>query len=115
MARQGVRQGVATAKPTPFAEEIVAGHPLRGDFADVVGSELDGRRATKHEVLCEAAGKRADLDPSRAVMVGDTAADVQAANALKCDSVAVRYGYGKWEEVLRERPCDSGPFGGTRR
>ncbi len=109
LARQGVRQVVATSKPTPFAEEIVAGHHLRRYFADVVGSELDGRRATKREVLREAADKLADLDPIRAVMVGDTAADVQAANALGCDSVAVRYGYGSWEEILGERPTATAP------
>lgn len=104
LASHGVTQVVATSKPTPFAEQIVTGHHLRSYFAEVVGSELDGRRAAKREVLQAAAHGLADLDPTRAVMVGDTAADVQAAHALGCDSVAVRYGYGNWEEILRERP-----------
>ncbi len=95
---------VATSKPTPFAEDIVDGHLLRPYFADVVGSELDGRRAAKHEVLQAAADRLGDLDPTRAVMVGDTAADVEAAHRLGCASVAVHWGYGHWEATLRERP-----------
>ena len=104
LAGQGVRQVVATSKPTPFAEEIVAGHLLRPYLAEVVGSELDGRRAAKRQVLQAAVDMLGNVDLSRAVMIGDTAADVEAAHAVGCDSVAVRYGYGHWEEMQRQRP-----------
>ncbi len=104
LAGHGVRQVVATSKPTPFAEEIVTGHRLRPYFAEVVGSDLDGRRAAKREVLQAAVDMLGNLDLSRAVMIGDTAADVEAAHAVGCASVAVRYGYGHWVEIQRERP-----------
>ncbi len=104
LARRGVRQVVATSKPTVFAEQIVAQHQLRPCFKAVVGSQLDGRRAAKREVLRAAADMLGTLNARHAVMIGDTAADVEAARALGCDSVAVRYGYGCWDETLRARP-----------
>ncbi len=104
LAASGVRQVLATAKPTPFAEIILDGHQLTPHFAAVVGSQLDGTRSSKAEVLRAAAAAAPNLEAARAVMVGDTAEDVAAAHQVGMDSVAVQYGYGDWRAVAAARP-----------
>jgi phosphoglycolate phosphatase len=100
----GVTQVVATSKPTVFARTILQGHGLDPLFSDIVGSELDGRRASKHAVL-EYARRLFPVSAGReGVMVGDTAADIAAARALGLDAIWVRYGYGDAAEALSARP-----------
>ncbi|MCM1104598.1 MAG: HAD hydrolase-like protein [Clostridium sp.] len=45
---------VASSKPTVFVERILTHFDLRDAFSVVVGSELDGRRVSKDEVIKEA-------------------------------------------------------------
>jgi phosphoglycolate phosphatase len=90
---------LATSKPTVFAETILAHLGIAGFFDGVFGSELDGVRTDKSELLahclaslsCSAAG---------AVMVGDRKHDVVGAKANGMPCVGVLYGYGTKEELI---------------
>lgn len=96
----GLRTFVATSKPRVFALRIVEHFGLRPHFEEVYGSELDGTRTDKgdlirHLLACEG------LEPGAAVMVGDREHDMigGAKNGLR--RVGVTYGYGSAEELLR--------------
>ncbi|MDK2865734.1 MAG: phosphoglycolate phosphatase [Clostridiales bacterium] len=90
---------VATSKPTPFAVRILEHFDLAQYFEVIVGSNLDGTRTHKDEVVeatlqmlrCEA--------PEQAVMVGDREHDVIGAQKAGLKCVGVTYGYGGYEEL----------------
>ncbi len=78
---------VASSKPAVFVEEILRHFELRGYFDVVVGSELDGSRTAKDEVIEEAL-RRLGYEKHReqVVMVGDRRYDVEGAGkcGLQC-------------------------------
>jgi phosphoglycolate phosphatase len=87
---------VATSKPTVYAERIVSHFRLREYFDGVFGSELDGRRTRKVELLEYAL---AACNSTQAVMVGDRSHDVIGALRNNMDIIGVSYGYGTTEEL----------------
>lgn len=91
---------VASSKPTVFVERILTHFGLRDAFSVVVGSELDGRRINKDEVIGEALrqlfAKQGDED---LLMIGDRKFDVEGAHALGIRCVGVTYGYAQPGEL----------------
>lgn len=99
---RGMRLAVASSKPTVFVERILEHFHIREYFDVVVGSELDGRRVEKEEVVREALRRLfpdGRVDKSKVYMIGDRKFDVEGAKALGIDSVGVSYGYGGMEEL----------------
>lgn len=97
VASAGHTMFVATAKPHMHAARIIE-HFGMGEFIhNVYGSELDGRRASKTELLAFAL----DLNPGaeRHIMVGDRKHDLVGAVANDMTPVGVAYGYGSIEEL----------------
>lgn len=94
--------GVASSKPTVFVEEILNIFHLRKYFDVVVGSELDGTRSDKAEVIEEAL-HRIGYDNRRecVLMVGDRRHDVEGAKKCGLQCVGAAYGYGGREELLK--------------
>lgn len=96
----GRRLVLATSKPTVFAEKILRHFALDPYFSLVVGSNLDGTRTEKGEVIGEAL---AQLGPSCAkesiVMVGDREHDVIGARAYGLACIGVTYGFGSPAEL----------------
>ena len=88
---------VATAKPHMHAARIVEHFGMGEFFATVYGSELDGTRATKGELL-EFAIER-NPGATRHIMVGDREHDLIGAVANAMTPVGVAYGYGSVEEL----------------
>lgn len=88
---------VATAKPRIFAERILEYFNLRRFFAEVFGSELDGTRTRKDELLHWARKKAGVAGP--AMMVGDRRFDVEGARANGMRSIGVTWGFGSREEL----------------
>ena len=96
----GKKLAVATSKPWVFAEPILAHFRLDGYFDEVIGSELDGTRVKKGEVIEEAVRRfGAEASPEKAVMVGDRKHDIIGAKENGILSVGVTYGYGGYEEL----------------
>lgn len=102
---KGYSLAVASSKPERFVLQILEHFQLSDYFDEIVGSEMDGRRTSKMEVIEEALA-RLNLSEHReqVVMVGDKEHDVLGARACKIPCVAVSYGYGTKEELLEAKP-----------
>jgi len=92
---------VATSKPTKFAERIIKHFELDGYFACIVGSNLDGTRTKKSEVIEEALSRLSIKDKHEVVMIGDRQHDIIGAIEMNIDSIGVAYGYGTYDELKR--------------
>lgn len=112
-ARQkGCRLFVATSKPTVFARRIVEHFDLASLFEGVYGSELDGMRCDKGELIAHVLEVEG-LDLDETIMVGDREHDMIGAARCGVRGIGVLYGYGSREELLAsgaaalcERPED---------
>lgn len=105
---KGLFLAVASSKPTVYVERILEHFKIRKYFKVVVGSELDGRRVNKDEVVQEALKQLFGEEPIKkelVYMIGDRRFDVEGAKALGVESVGVSYGYGSMEE-LKEAKAD---------
>jgi phosphoglycolate phosphatase len=99
LAKSGRRLFVATSKPGVYAERIIDHFKLRGYFERIFGSELDGRRADKTELLRHALETVA-VAPSQAMMIGDRSHDMVGARNNGMTAVGVLYGYGSEQELV---------------
>jgi phosphoglycolate phosphatase len=98
LRKSGHRLFVATSKPHVFAERIIDHFDLRQHFERVFGSELDGTRADKSDLLAYAL-KAAAVDPSHAVMIGDRSHDMIGARNNAMKAIGVLYGFGSEQEL----------------
>lgn len=96
---RGARLFVATSKPTVYARRIAVHFGLDRRLEDVFGSELDGTRTDKAELLAHIAGTLA-LEADRTVMIGDRKHDMVGARANRIHPVGVTWGYGSCAELL---------------
>ena len=90
---------LATSKPEPFAKEILRHFGLEEYFDYAAGSNFDGTRTAKAEVIEYALERAGITDKSAAVMIGDREHDIIGANKTGLDSIGVLYGYGSREEL----------------
>lgn len=91
---------VASSKPQVFVEEILRHFGIRKYFEVVVGSELDGRRTAKEEVIEEALKQlKCGVHREQAVMVGDRKYDVEGAGRCGLLCIGAAYGYGGRAEL----------------
>jgi phosphoglycolate phosphatase len=88
---------VATAKPRVFAERILEHFDLRRFFTGIFGSELDGTRTHKDELLRWAIAEAGIA--GRGVMVGDRRYDIAGARANGMRAIGVTWGFGTREEL----------------
>lgn len=98
---------VATSKPHPFAEQILEHFRLREYFSAVYGSELDGQRADKRDLLNFAL--RSEGISGASIMIGDRKHDAIGAHANDMQFIGVSYGYGEPGELQRAGACDIVP------
>jgi len=99
LARPGRRLFVATSKPAIFAKRIVEHFGLSPHFETVFGSELDGSRVHKADLLAYAIDI-AGTDPAKSIMIGDRSHDVVGAKHNGMNAIGVSYGYGSREELI---------------
>jgi len=95
---------VATSKPTVFAEQIMKYFDLEKYFHLIVGSNLDGTRSSKTEIIQYILDKNTDFKCSEFVMIGDRKHDIIGAKNTGIDSIGVTYGYGSLEEIRGAEP-----------
>jgi phosphoglycolate phosphatase len=98
LRQSGRRLFVATSKPHVYAERIIDHFDLRDYFEHVFGSELDGTRADKSDLLAYALNA-ASVDPPRATMIGDRSHDMIGARNNGMKGIGVLYGYGSEQEL----------------
>jgi len=99
---KGMHLAVASSKPTVYVKRILEHFHIDRYFEVVVGSELDGTRVNKDEVVQEALNQLFHYKPimrDQVYMIGDRKFDVEGARAMGVESVGVSYGYGDIEEL----------------
>jgi phosphoglycolate phosphatase len=99
----GIRLFLATSKPRVYAMEIVRHFALEGSFEAIHGSELDGTRTVKSELIAHIL-RQEGIAAGDALMVGDREHDILGARACGVRGAAVTYGYGSAEELAHARP-----------
>lgn len=105
---KGAHLAVASSKPTNFVHQILAHFDIEKYFDVIVGSELDGTRIQKEEVVEEALRQLGILTMpveermACCVMVGDRKFDIQGAKAHSLTGVGVRFGYASPGELEAE-------------
>ncbi|NHB65065.1 MULTISPECIES: HAD family hydrolase [Acinetobacter] len=103
LKRRGYRLFLATAKPTVYARQILEHFNLAQYFTEIYGSELNGDRTNKGELIqyiLEQQGIQAD----QCIMVGDREHDIFGARHNGIESIAVKYGYGSEIELQQAQP-----------
>lgn len=109
LANAGHRMLLATAKPQVFASRIIDHFALRGYFSAVYGSELDGTRTDKSDLIAFILAAEA-ITASDAIMIGDRSFDIVGARNNGVRAIGVSWGYGSAEELAEAAPealCDS--------
>ena len=92
---------VVTAKLTISARRIVSHFGIAKHFSGVYG--MDDGHADKAELLAHVLAVE-HVEPAAAVMIGDRASDIAAAQANGTGSIGVLWGYGSERELI-----DAGP------
>ncbi|PFE69512.1 phosphoglycolate phosphatase [Bacillus cereus] len=95
----GNRLFVATSKPTVFAKQVIEHFQLTTFFEEIVGSNLDGTRIKKEEIIAHILQTNEELKKEEMVMIGDRNHDVIGANRNGIASIGVLYGYGSEIEL----------------
>ena len=103
LKRRGYRLFVATAKPTVYAKQILEHFDLAQYFTDIYGSELNGERTNKAELI-QYILEQQKLQADQCLMVGDREHDIFGARQNGIDTIAVNYGYGSQEELALAQP-----------
>lgn len=102
---KGYRLAVASSKPEYFVKQILEYFHLTDCFEEIVGSEMNGSRTSKSEVIEETLSRLGMSGNRReAVMVGDREHDIMGAKTCGLDCVAVSYGYGSMDELNAAQP-----------
>jgi len=101
----GLPLACLTNKPGEFARELLQRKGLSGHFRHVFGGDAFARKKPDPLPLLETC-KALGVAPARALMVGDSANDAQAARAAGCPVVLVTYGYNHGQPV-REVNADA--------
>lgn len=107
LGENGVRCAVATSKPQPMAERLLAIQDVAGFFEAVHGADIDEAvpHAGKGPIVAAALGSLGMSGMShsqrreQAVMVGDRIFDVDGAHANGLRCIGVRWGYAPENEL----------------
>ena len=108
---KGKKLAIASSKPTLDVEQILEHFEIGKYFDHVVGSNMDGTRGTKEEVVEETLRQMLTVEMTPAqkrdavAMVGDRKFDIEGARAHGITSVGVLFGYAP-EGELEEAGAD---------
>lgn len=102
LAALGGRKGTATTKGTPTTRAVLEQFGLLRYFDHVQGTDGFPSKPAPDVILksMEALGAK----PEECLMVGDSAADMEAGRAAGIKTCAVLYGYGKRDDMARHQP-----------
>lgn len=88
---------IATSKPQIFAKQILDHFDLTAYFHAVYGSELDGTRTKKGELISYIMQQESITNDC--VMIGDREHDIIGAKDNEVPSIGITWGYGSTEEL----------------
>ena len=102
---KGYILAVASSKPERFVKKVLDHFDLTKYFHEIVGSEMNGGRISKADVIEEALDRLHMGDHrDQVIMVGDKEHDVFGARKAGLKCLAVSYGYGSEEELKNANP-----------
>lgn len=119
LKEKGKVLAVASSKPQIFVEKILAHFDIYDYFTVIVGSELDGTRGRKEEVVEEALRQLGEINgwneeagaaDRGIVMVGDRKFDIHGGKQYGLITVGVTFGYaedGELEEAGADYVVDT--------
>ena len=90
---------MATSKPEVYARRIAEHFDIAKYFDYMAGSELNGQRIAKTEVIEYALQSLGITDRENCVMIGDRLHDILGAKKSNMRSIGVLWGYGSREEL----------------
>ncbi len=93
---------LATSKVREYAIEILEHFDLIDYFDFVSGSEFDGSRTAKADVIAFALEQTKTKVSPAMIMIGDRKHDIIGAKAHGITTLSIRYGYGTDEEFISE-------------
>lgn len=99
LAKAGKKPAIATTKPTYFAEKILSHLGVAQYFVKIAGSNLDGSRQDKHEVIEYCIKSLGIADRTAVIMIGDRKYDIEGAEKSEIDVIGVSYGFGELSEL----------------
>ena len=95
---KGYTLAVASSKPEVFVRQVLEYFHIDNRFEEIVGSELNGERTDKAEVVAEAL-RRLDAVADDCCMIGDRSHDIEGAHKCGVLAAGVLWGYGSREEL----------------
>jgi phosphoglycolate phosphatase len=104
LREQGRQLFIATSKPWAFAQEIARHFGFGRHFKLIYGSEFDGTRSDKVELIAHLL-ETEQLTPAATLMIGDRKHDLLGAHLNGLAAAAVGYGFGSFEELSAEVPA----------
>lgn len=105
LQQQGKRLILATSKPTVFSERILEYFDMQKYFSLVVGSNLDGTRTKKGEIIRHIISLLRSEAKDSILMIGDREHDCRGARENGIDCAAVLYGFGSVQELQAQKPA----------
>lgn len=103
LKKDGKKLYVATSKPETVAKEILEKFELSGYFDLICGATMDASRESKDAVIAYLLGlSNEEMD---AVMIGDTAFDVEGALVHHIPCIGVSWGFGSVESMKDAGAC----------
>ncbi|WP_167958336.1 HAD hydrolase-like protein [Anaerosporobacter faecicola] len=99
LVSQDMHLAIASSKPTVFVEKILEHFSIKQYFEHIIGSNFDGTRSNKAEVVDAAIAGFGQVAKENILMVGDRKFDVIGAHERGIECVGVVYGYGGEEEL----------------
>ena len=103
--KETAQKGIEYYRPTFYVTQIMDHFNLSRYFEVIAGTDLNGPKVTKSQVIEEAL-ERMSLSDHRdqVIMVGDREHDILGARRCGIQCVAVSYGYGSREELEKAQP-----------
>jgi phosphoglycolate phosphatase len=98
---RSARLFVCTSKPRVYALPILRRFGLASAFERVYGSELDGTRIDKGELLAHALAEEGFAPGPAVAHIGDRALDMRAARGNAVEAWGAAWGYGSPEELAQ--------------
>ena len=103
LSRAGLPMAIATNKLEPLTHGILEKLGISQYFVTVIGPESIQHRKPHPESILRIL-EQIQLPAAQVVMVGDTAADLQAGKAAGTLTCGATYGYGSIEEIQATQP-----------
>ncbi|WP_455716729.1 HAD family hydrolase, partial [Anaerosporobacter sp.] len=100
LSNEGKMLAIASSKPTVFVEKILEHFEIKEYFHHIIGSNLDGTRSDKAEVVDAAIAGFGEVNKEDIIMIGDRKYDVIGAHERGIEAIGVTYGYGGEEELV---------------